>query len=70
MKGRMVFLVARGKSITLGELEANAVVLCAVSCVHSVEAVPLAKVSSMAVLKLRQDTAGHRRMVLLSCLGL
>lgn len=66
----MVFLAARGKSITRGELGADPVVLHAISCVHSVEGVPLAKVPSMAVLKLRQDTVGHGRMVLLSCLDL
>lgn len=68
--GMMVFLAADWKSITRGELEADPVTLCAVSCVHSIEGVPLAKGSSMAVLKLQQDTEWHRRMVLLSCLDL
>lgn len=37
---------------------------------HSAEGVILAKDSSMAVLKLEQDTEWHWRMVLLSCLDL
>lgn len=64
----MVFLAARGKSITHGELEADPVMLPAASCVHSIEGVPLAKVSSVAVLKVEQDMEWHWRMVLLSCL--
>lgn len=64
----MVFLAARGKSIAHRELEADPVMLRAASCVHSIEGVPLAKVSSMAVLKVEQHTGWHWRMVLLSCL--
>lgn len=41
---------------------------CPMSCVLPTEGVPLAEVSSMAVLKLEQDTEWHWRMVLLSCL--
>lgn len=70
IKGIMVFLAARGKSITRGELEADPVMLRAVSLCAPNWGYVLSQGLSMSVLKFEQDTEWHWRKVLLSCLDL